>query len=91
MLGDLLDDMFEINSSAEEVFNLEETPMEPRSLVLNPGRDGPKNPLCPECEEQIVPLSNEYERQFSCGCDEIHRFEFGVDEAPVDAKITDGT
>ena len=82
----------DMNPSAEALFEeLKETPMEPCPLVLNPGRDGPKNPLCPECEQQIVPLSNEYELQFTCGCDEIHRFEFGVDEEQVDAKVTDGT
>ena len=90
--GQSPDEGLDMNPSAEALFEgLQETPMEPRPLVLNPGREGPKNPLCPECEEQIVPLSREFERQFTCGCDTIWRFEFGVDEVEVSASTTNST
>lgn len=46
-------------------------------ISLNPGREqAPRNPLCPVCEEQIRPISNDVERRFVCGCEQIWQFTF---------------
>lgn len=55
-----------------------ETPSDPfNRLVLNPrSEDEAGNPLCPECEDPIVPWANQHERRFNCGCDGLRRFSF---------------
>lgn len=57
---------------------LVETPLDPETLVLNPGGETTdKNPLCPHCEEEITPVSNDFERRFVCGCETNWEFRFG--------------
>lgn len=47
------------------------------TLVLNPRwSGGVVNPLCPNCEQPIKSRSNEDERRFVCGCDELQQFRF---------------
>ena len=54
-----------------------ETPLDGANLCLNPGRDeAPRNPLCPVCEEEIHPISNDVERRFVCDCEVIWQFTF---------------
>lgn len=69
------DELLEELSNDE--FELVTTPMDTKKLSLNPGGEpAPKNPLCPVCEEQIVPISNDAERRFVCGCEQIWQFTF---------------
>jgi len=66
-LGWLLDDNTE----------LVETPLDTNKLSLNPGYEkAPRNPLCPVCEGEIRPISNDAERQFVCGCEQVWQFTF---------------
>lgn len=62
-------------------------------LRINPKVDeDPVNPVCPDCLEEIVSVSNEHERRFVCGCDDLRRFEFQEDTTtPADdsSQITD--
>lgn len=48
------------------------------SLKLNPGCSNTvlKNPLCPECKRQIIPVTVEENTVFICGCDYIRKFIF---------------
>jgi hypothetical protein len=62
-------------------------------LSLNPGHEtAPRNPLCPVCHDEIRPISNDAERRFVCGCEQVWEFTFerqadtaptAGDEAPV--------
>jgi ribosomal protein L37AE/L43A len=48
------------------------------SLELNPGSDieVSKNPLCPECKQQIVPVERKNNTVFRCGCMVTKNFTF---------------
>lgn len=48
------------------------------SLELNPGSDSKvsKNPLCPECRQQIVPVEQGDNTVFRCGCMITKNFTF---------------
>jgi hypothetical protein len=48
------------------------------SLELNPGSDSEvlKNPLCPECKQQIVPVERGENTTFKCGCMVTKNFSF---------------
>lgn len=55
-----------------------ETPSDPFDLLcLNPGGErAPRNPLCPVCEAEIRPTSNDIERRFVCDCEQVWQFRF---------------
>lgn len=67
--------------SDEESSEQLETPIDPfDDFCLNPnGEEAPKNPLCPVCEREIKPVSDEVERRFECGCEETWKFVFRSD------------
>jgi len=49
------------------------------TLTINPGRNTKvqKNPLCPECKMQIIPVDvTEDHTVYMCGCDSLKQFEF---------------
>jgi len=70
---DELDDLLSDDKDTELVT----TPIETHKLSLNPGCEiAPRNPLCPVCEKQIRPISNEAERRFVCGCEQVWQFTF---------------
>lgn len=58
-----------------------ETPLDTNDLSLNPGYpQAPRNPLCPVCNSEIRPISNEHERRFVCDCEQIWQFRFEPQE-----------
>jgi len=60
-------------------------------LTLNPGYEtAPRNPLCPVCHEQIRPISNDVERRFVCGCEQVWQFTFDR-QVDIEHAAADGT
>lgn len=48
------------------------------NLTLNPGAGNPvtKNPLCPKCEKQIIPVTYGENTTYECGCNYTQKFVF---------------
>lgn len=62
----------------------EDTPDDFVQISLNPGAEPTmKNPLCPVCEQPIVPVSNHVERRFICDCDDLREFTFEEDHERI--------
>lgn len=74
-----------LNHLLDEVVD---TPSNMNKFSLNPGYEqAPRNPLCPVCEEEIHPISNNHERRFVCGCEITWQFTF---DCLVDTETNGG-
>jgi len=53
-----------------------ELTLNPRVNIDTGPETSPLNPLCPKCDEEIKAVTNDVERRYTCGCEELRQFKF---------------